>query len=63
MDFLNYYLKACRVLESCKTSEQTLVAMNYIKLLKKKFPNEEAVDNLINIVTNNLINQLKPIAV
>lgn len=60
-DFIDYYLKACKVLESCKNPQQMLVALNYIKLLKKKFPKEEAIDNLINILTDNLTNQLKSI--
>ena len=46
MQFIDYYLKAANVLESCQTPEHFLVALNYLKLLKKKFPKEEAVDNL-----------------
>ncbi len=63
MEFLDYYLKAARVIESCETPRQMLTALKYIKLLKKKFPKEESINNLINIINNNLIEQLKPIAV
>ena len=38
-----------------------LGALNYIKLLKKKFPKEESINNLISLLTKNLIEQLKPI--
>lgn len=61
LDFIDYYLKACKVLESCETPEQHLVALNYIKLLKKKFPKEEAVDNLIELLNQSLTDTLQPL--
>ena len=61
MEYLDYYLKACKVLESCETPQQMLGALNYIKLLKKKFPKEESINNLISLLTKNLVEQLKTI--
>ena len=49
MSFIDYYLKACAVVESCKTTDHCLTAMAYLRLLQQKFPDEEAITNLIDL--------------
>ena len=58
MKFLDYYLKACKVLESCRNLEQCATARNYLLLLRKKFPVEESVVKLLDLLSikQNVVN-------
>ena len=51
MKFLDYYLKACNVLESCQTLEQCATAREYLLLLRKKFPFENSVVKLLELLS------------
>ena len=52
----DYYLKACKVLESCENLDQFKTAFNYVKLLIKKFPTEDAFTKLIDLSIQQLNN-------
>lgn len=58
MQFLDYYLKACDVLESCQTLEHCATAREYLLLLRKKFPFEDSVVKLLDLLSvkqNNIV--------
>ena len=58
MKFLDYYLKACNVLESCETLEQCAATREYLLLLRKKFPTEDSVVKLLDLlfIKQNVVN-------
>jgi hypothetical protein len=39
-NYTKYYIKAQKVIESCKTKEQLIYATQYINLMKKYLPSE-----------------------